>query len=583
MIYNTELFYIKQSTSNFPFQQEKLFENENKKFDIVKSKFEHQAEQIAFGENEAIWFTKENKFYSTKPNQAECVLFENPNSDPIKMVCSGFKHHLIVTLSGRVFLFGNLSHNQIRGQKTSWTTPEEILFFKKKNLQVVDVQLGEWFLIFLCSNSEMYGSVGGVEGLVVAQNKQLLDPKRYTNEKKVLHIVAENVRMISKGCATRCVFYLTNDNRLFSSGDTPKKSLGSKVTSKEPIEIKGLDNSKIRLITTGYQHTLILIGDSELYSCGEKGSCGFMEDTPEFKKLDYFNNIYIKDVVTAIYCSLVLSNDNSLYYWGNWVTGGNNHNITKIKLDQTFLEKNIVLASGSHTLYFYTVAETINEDFKQFYKAKEFTDIEINGFKAHKTILECRLNSKITKIVNILEKESKENISGILNWCYKSEVTITKREEIMKILKNFGITDLSKKTIINDLKLLYKDEDSKNFSILVAIDDDEDGEYIDEEEEEYEEIPVHKSILLARSGLFREMFRNTNQESNSVKDFSKKTIESIEILIKYLYTNKIELTADDDPELIVEELSDAVEYYQLNESGNFSLQLEQIKRIFLKK
>ncbi|KAJ6233214.1 btk-binding protein-related [Anaeramoeba flamelloides] len=583
MIYNTELFYIKQSTSNFPFQQEKLFENENKKFDIVKSKFEHKAEQIAFGENEAIWFTKENKFYSTKPNQAECVLFENPNSDPIKMVCSGFKHHLIVTSSGRVFLFGNLSHTQIRGQKTSWATPEEILFFKKKNLQVVDVQLGEWFLIFLCSNSEMYGGVGGVEGLVVAQNKQLLDPKRYTNEKKELHIVAENVRMISKGCATRCVFYLTNDNRLFSSGDTPKKSLGSKVTSNEPIEIKGLDNSKIRLITTGYQHTLILIGDSELYSCGEKGSCGFMEDTPEFKKLDYFNNIYIKDVVTAIYCSLVLSNDNSLYYWGDWVSGGNNHNITKIKLDQTFLEKNIVLASGSHTLYFYTVAETINEDFKQFYKAKEFTDIEINGFKAHKTILECRLNSKITKIVNILEKESKENISGILNWCYKSEVTITKREEIMKILQNFGITDLSKKTIINDLKLLYKDEDSKNFSILVAIDDDEDGEYIDDEEEEYEEIPVHKSILLARSGLFREMFRNTNQESNSVKDFSKKTIESIEILIKYLYTNKIELTADDDPELIVEELSDAVEYYQLNESGNFSLQLEQIKRIFLKK
>ncbi|KAJ3436095.1 btk-binding protein-related [Anaeramoeba flamelloides] len=111
---------------------------------------------------------------------------------------------------------------------------------------------------------------------------------------------------------------------------------------------------------------------------------------------------------------------------------------------------------------------------------------------------------------------------------------------------------------------LFNDEDSKDFTLLIKNDEDED---------EYEEIPVHKIILLTRSGLFREMFENITEESKSVKDYSGKSIESIEILIKYFYTEKIELTADHDPLLIIEELEDSIEYYQLNENSNILIQL----------
>ncbi|KAJ3436092.1 hypothetical protein M0812_18138 [Anaeramoeba flamelloides] len=127
---------------------------------------------------------------------------------------------------------------------------------------------------------------------------------------------------------------------------------------------------------------------------------------------------------------------------------------------------------------------------------------------------------------------------------------------------------------------LFNDEDSKDFTLLIKNDDDDDDdedEEEDEDEDEYEEIPVHKIILLTRSGLFREMFENITEESKSVKDYSGKSIESIEILIKYFYTEKIELTADHDPLLVIEELEDSIEYYQLNENSNILIQLNEIK------
>ncbi|KAJ3433236.1 pep-cterm sorting domain-containing protein [Anaeramoeba flamelloides] len=122
---------------------------------------------------------------------------------------------------------------------------------------------------------------------------------------------------------------------------------------------------------------------------------------------------------------------------------------------------------------------------------------------------------------------------------------------------------------------LFNDEDSKDFTLLIK--NDGEGEREDGDDDKYEEIPVHKIILLTRSGLFREMFQNITEESKSVKDYSGKSIESIEILIKYFYTGKIELTADHDSLLIIEELEDSLEYYQLNENSNIISPLNEIK------
>ncbi|KAJ3442143.1 speckle-type poz protein [Anaeramoeba flamelloides] len=117
---------------------------------------------------------------------------------------------------------------------------------------------------------------------------------------------------------------------------------------------------------------------------------------------------------------------------------------------------------------------------------------------------------------------------------------------------------------------------------MVKIDDQEDDNDDEDKEGNYEEIPVHKFILLARSGLFRSMFDYVNEKENlnKAQDYTNKSIESLKILIKYFYTDSIELKTNQDPKFIVDELSDAVEYYQLNDQCNLESELLKIKKQF---
>ncbi|KAJ3426006.1 btk-binding protein-related [Anaeramoeba flamelloides] len=121
-----------------------------------------------------------------------------------------------------------------------------------------------------------------------------------------------------------------------------------------------------------------------------------------------------------------------------------------------------------------------------------------------------------------------------------------------RIQTNHGFNRPKRIVWVGNIAQLYNDDDSKDFKILVNIEDQKEEENKDKDVN-YEEIPVHKFILLARSGLFRAMFDYVNEKDNTnkVQDYTNKSIESLKILIKYLYTNSIELTTEQDPKLIV--------------------------------
>ncbi|KAJ6234363.1 btb poz domain containing 7 [Anaeramoeba flamelloides] len=155
-----------------------------------------------------------------------------------------------------------------------------------------------------------------------------------------------------------------------------------------------------------------------------------------------------------------------------------------------------------------------------------------------------------------------------------------------KLEQTFNLLELTyppsvDKTLEKDIAQLYKDDNSKDFKILVKT-ENKNNDKVEDKEGNYKEIPVHKFILLARSGLFRELFVYVNEKDNinKVQDYTHKTIESLETLIKYFYTDSIKLKADQDPRLIVDELYDAVEYYQLNDQCNFVNELNKIKKQF---
>ncbi|KAJ5075397.1 speckle-type poz protein [Anaeramoeba ignava] len=55
---------------------------------------------------------------------------------------------------------------------------------------------------------------------------------------------------------------------------------------------------------------------------------------------------------------------------------------------------------------------------------------------------------------------------------------------------------------------------------------------------EEKEIKVHKLILFTRSELFKGMFLSVSDTSNQVHDYSRKSNESIQQLIYFLYHDK---------------------------------------------
>ncbi|KAJ3446252.1 hypothetical protein M0812_08789 [Anaeramoeba flamelloides] len=530
--------------------------------------------------NNIIYYTTNNCSYSTGKNTYEKSLFAE--NDRIRKVSSGFCHNLILSESGRVFKTNSEKSN-----------PKEYTEIVKLGSKCVDVLGGEFFSIFLLENGDLYCKAENLRSQI-SPNKQIIKKKRESDPNSILdkvELISENVLTLGEGNAARHLLYLTDDYTLWSSGSNNFGQIGSdnfnQRTEKE-ITIPEQDNRNIQQMYSGFEMNLILYQDNALFIAGSEKSSNNPKTKGKFLRITFFNERPIKKISCGSYHTLILTQDNQVYFIGG--ISQIYFNITKepllLKLDNYDHAQNLSIGCGVKFGLIHTVNDSLlYKDFYNFYKDQQFTDYKIKNLMVHRSLLEFRLNTKIETIKQILNNYSNKEIDAFLVWVYSDKFSLD-HNLLYQICNKFNIESPRKKTLKHDLLALYKNEDSKDFSLLVKdFEDNEDqnDEDVDEQvdEDNYEEIPVHKFVLLARSGLFREMFQNLNEKEKDIqkiKDYSQKSIESLEIFIQYLYTDKIELTADDDPELIFEELSDAAEYYQLSNPFNFLNHLKLINK-----
>ncbi|KAJ6251386.1 btk-binding protein-related [Anaeramoeba flamelloides] len=185
-------------------------------------------------------------------------------------------------------------------------------------------------------------------------------------------------------------------------------------------------------------------------------------------------------------------------------------------------------------------------------------------------ILVLKENKKDIAIVKSIENDN-SNINKKKEQIQEME----DKKKGAKILKNEKNVDpLTIQKASKDLKIINRNvKNYKNGNIEIVKRKKIDST----SEEKYDQIPVHKLILLIRSGLFRGLFDFSEKEKNlnQIQDYSKKSKQSMEILIKYFYTNKIESQVDIDQQTIIEELKDSIEFYQLNKNSNFINELNK--------
>ncbi|KAJ5070653.1 ankyrin repeat-containing protein [Anaeramoeba ignava] len=198
---------------------------------------------------------------------------------------------------------------------------------------------------------------------------------------------------------------------------------------------------------------------------------------------------------------------------------------------------------------------SICEDFIKLFRRQELTDYEIKcidgTISVHKIILLSRIKEiGIENFTFHLSKLEKKEANEILMFVYsglikKNYVKLVDFFAKMGIKKELFWKKIGRKGLLFDFKRLFEDEESKDFEIIL----------------ENSQIKAHKTILIARSELFRGMFNSVQDDSNQVHDYSGFSSDTIEVLIKFIYLDEIEESLDD---LVLNELFDSCEYFQLN-------------------
>ncbi|KAJ3447295.1 btk-binding protein-related [Anaeramoeba flamelloides] len=536
-------------------------------------------------------------FYQQNIKSKKSYTVEN---EEIKDIHSGYATYLILTKSGKVYSLADSKKSNYceipltDPNKSNYNEIRSVPFFndEKNNRKVKQIAMVGWSNYYLCEDNKLYGN---------GYNQGRLGDGTTNAHRNIPVLIKENVERVFGGNQSWYFFLTTQDNELFSCGENGNGQLAQGNTSKAgaPIKVQNWKAEDILDIYCLGNFSILVTKEGKVYTCGSSSHNGFGTVNKTFKQITELINEKIVKIFGGYAIVLLQTSENELYGWNfesNFYLKSNNKTITNFqkptKIDLPEIYQNNKLpydfTCGTQAFFIYPKYNTVlKQDFKNLYKSKKYSDSKIGSnereIPVHKGFVESRIGEKMEEIKKKLINFSNEEINTFLKWVYYGN-----RENLKSVKPIFDLFHLKFpphiKDFENDLLKLYKDEDSKDFSILVDMNNEDNDEDEDEDEEnedeDFEEIPVHRIVLIARSGLFREMFDNIQENSNKVKDFSGKTIESLEILIHYLYTDKIELTADDDPQLVVEELEDAIEYYQLNKNCSLKDELQKIKRQF---
>ncbi|KAJ3440601.1 regulator of chromosome condensation [Anaeramoeba flamelloides] len=505
----------------------------------------------------------------------------------IKSLKSNYSNFLLLSFSGDVFVIGNgVSHSLYFKKVGEHIYQANFQGTKLEGKTISKIEVGRNSFYYLTTEGELYGSGrnnhGELNGNKLEQNKPIL--------------VHQNVLSVSGGTMANSIYFQTFDNKFYCQGGNLNGKLGisTKQNSIQKTELTFFKNFNSLKLYNGHEHSIALC-DGEIYGCGSADWCGLGHQSSVFTKIKVVDGPVVKVRVGA-YHTVFVTEGGDLYGFGGdfWNQLGLDQekcvSIRHPRKIQTGFKINIdeykistsILATAVYPRCFNTCYSGFSDLFSNHRNELTGALDSIKGIPVHKSLVECRAKMPLETIKEKLKNHDQQEILSWLEWVYTEKINGFKAvDSIMYALHTTH--DWKHQRLQNDISKLWDDQNSSDFTIIVP--DPEIEKEVDEQEddddEEFDEIYVHKFLLFAKSGLFQKMFTNVEEKLNSVKDYSKKTFESLELIFKFFYTNSIELSADHDPELVVEELADTEEYYQLMETGRLARKLETIKKRYL--
>ncbi|KAJ6247521.1 hypothetical protein M0813_18558 [Anaeramoeba flamelloides] len=539
--------------------------------------------EIYFDCNSSLVLTVDSELYLYERNLE--IQIKVPVNEEISKIVAGYQHYFMLAQSGSVYVMAQSYNKKLGLTNSDFKGVHKFIKlneFTKQKVVITDISASSDNSLFLDSDDCLW---------MCGNQKTFF--KDYIPSNSGIPNKVPNLKIKKMFCGIKAshFFFIDKENKLYVVGSDSDSRSGSgkncntqpgQITKFKP-EIENFDTDLIQKLFPTNRNSAMLY-DSKIYSCGYKDFSGNPENPQILTLIPETKDKTFVDLFAG--SSHFVAEDDQGFFW---IWGYNDrkqcNTATDVHVPYTYKSKlfdeslKYTAALGPYcTIFFPDLRGSADTGFMELFEKQAIYDSQIKDTKFISALFNARTEGASEEIKNILDNSSNnEQVEEFFRWVYGE----TKRS-YLSIFEQFNsiYENLKARKFKDDIAKLYKDENSKDFKLLVNT-NDEDDVVEDEDEDEFEEIPVHKFILYARSGLFREMFHNVNEKNiNNVQDFSGKTIESLELLIKYFYTNSIELTADDDPELVVEELSDAIEYYQLEKNSNLYSELKKIKNQF---
>ncbi|KAJ3423525.1 hypothetical protein M0812_30056 [Anaeramoeba flamelloides] len=150
----------------------------------------------------------------------------------------------------------------------------------------------------------------------------------------------------------------------------------------------------------------------------------------------------------------------------------------------------------------------------------------INSIPVHKLIIEHTTQKSISEVKQHLKPFKKIDIQNFLEFIYSAGKKYTDSEPFQKMCKLIGFDNPQKIDLVERRRNLINDEKSKDFTII-------------NQKNNNQKIKVHKIVLIAKTGLFPNLFSSI-QENDNLKSINHKletSFESLRFFISHLYTN----------------------------------------------
>jgi RCC1 and BTB domain-containing protein len=276
--------------------------------------------------NEVIIVSKDDKVFAFGDNKHGCLGLGHNNAvkepEIVDELCDqqiidisyGTYHVLALTKDGKCFSWGFNAYGQL-GNGTEHDSYAPRFINGLNNNTIAQIKCGYWHTFVLSECGDLYGFGYNTDGEIGCGNTaHQLTPIKING--------FDGKKIASIACGGGHSLALTESGSVYSWGWNPYGQLGVGNYKNELIPVKIIlnDSQIVKTITCGYDHSLLLTIDGDVYAFGENrfGELGNGTNYNQTIPLKINERIKFKDIACyhSTHISVAKADNNHCYVWG---------------------------------------------------------------------------------------------------------------------------------------------------------------------------------------------------------------------------------------------------------------------------